>query len=95
MGFADSPATKSVLASHGIRVSGYRWRWAPGLKGGTYPPHRHVNGQVRNYAEDFDALPGEDANGDTCMCALVPAYRTQDGKLAKPGLTPVFQPPGQ
>lgn len=93
MGFANSPAMRSVLASHGIQVSGYRWRWAPGLKGGTFPPHRHVNGQVRTYEEDFDATPGDDVNGDACMCALVPAYRTPDGRMAKPGLTPVFQPP--
>lgn len=93
MGFADSPATRNVLASHGIRVSGYRWRWAPGLKGGTYPPHRHVNGQVRTYAEDFGAEPGDDVNGDNCMCALVPAYRTPDGRMAKPGLAPIFQTP--
>lgn len=93
MGFADSPVTRSVLAQHGIRVSGYRWRWGIGLKGGTFPPHRHINGQVRSFAEDFDAQPGEDVNGDSCMCWLVPAYRTADGRLAKPGLEPVFQPP--
>lgn len=92
MGFADSPVTKSLLANQGIRVSGYRWRWAPGLKGGTYPPHRHVNGQVRTYADDFEAEPGDDVNGSACMCALVPAYRTPDGRMAKPGLAPVFQP---
>lgn len=93
MGFAEAPATRNALASHGIRISGYRWRWAPGLKGGTYPPHRHVNGQVRTDKGDFRAEPGEDVNGESCMCALVPAYRTADGKLARPGLEPVFQPP--
>lgn len=93
MGIANSAGTRSVLASHGIRVSGYRWRWAPGLKGGTFPPHRHINGEVRSDEGDFEALPGEDVNGESCMCATVPAYRTADGRLAKPGLTPVFQPP--
>lgn len=93
MGFASSPATRQALAPYGIRVQGARWRWAPGLKGGTFPPHRHINGQVRSSEFDFDALPGDDVNGESCACAVVPVYRTPDGRLAKPGLTPVFQPP--
>lgn len=93
MGFADSPATRQALAPYGIRVQGARWRWRIGLKGGTFPPHRHINGQVRSSENEFDALPGEDVNGESCNCAVVPVYRTADGRLAKPGLTPVFQPP--
>lgn len=93
MGFADSPATRQALAPYGIRVQGARWRWRIGLKGGTFPPHRHINGQVRSSENEFDALPGEDVNGESCNCAVVPVYRTPDGRLAKPGLTPVFQPP--
>lgn len=93
MGFADSPNTRNVLAQHGIRVGGYRWRWRLGLKGGTYPPHRHINGDFATDSGDFEALPGEDLNGDSCMCALVPQYRDAAGRFAKPGLSPVFQPP--
>lgn len=93
MGFANSPTTRNVLAGYGIRVSGYRWRWGLGLKGGTFPPHRHINGDFASDAGDFEALPGEDVNGESCMCALVPQYRTPDGRFAKPGLQPVFQPP--
>jgi hypothetical protein len=94
MGYATAPETRDTLANFGIRVSGYRWRWGIGLKGGTFPPHRHINGQVRSDEGDFEALPGEDVNGDSCMCNLVPAYRTQDGKLARPNnLVPIFQPP--
>lgn len=94
MGFADSPATRNALASHGIRVSGWRWRWALGLQGGTYPPHRHLNGRVGTNENSFDGrTPGHDVNGDSCMCRLVPTYRTADGRLAKPGLEPVFQAP--
>lgn len=93
MGFADSPATVNALAGHGVRVAGYRWRWALGLKGGTYPPHRHQNGEFVVDAGDFEALPGEDVNGDTCACNLIPQYRGPDGRFAKPGLQPVFQAP--
>lgn len=93
MGFADSPATVNALAGHGVRVAGYRWRWALGLKGGTYPPHRHQNGEFVVDAGEFEALPGEDVNGDNCACNLIPQYRGPDGRFAKPGLQPVFQPP--
>lgn len=93
MGFANSPTTRNVLAGYGIRVSGYRWRWGLGLKGGTFPPHHAINGDFASDAGDFEALPGEDVNGDTCTCALVPQYRTPDGRFAKPGLQPIFQPP--
>lgn len=93
MGFADSPETRDTLAGHGITVTGYRWRWGIGLKGGTFPPHFHQNGEYVSDAGDFEALPGEDVNGDTCMCWLVPQYRDAAGRFAKPGLTPVFQPP--
>lgn len=93
MGFADSPATINALSGHGIRVSGWRWQWGLGLKGGTYPPHFHQNGEHQPTADSFEALPGEDVNSDACMCALVPVYRTPDGRFAKPGLQPIFQPP--
>jgi hypothetical protein len=93
MGFADSPATVNALAGHGVRVAGYRWRWALGLKGGTYPPHRHQNGEFVTDAGDFEALPGEDVNGNNCACNLIPQYRGPDGRFAKPGLQPVFQAP--
>jgi hypothetical protein len=62
------------------------------LKGGTFPPHYHQNNERVSDAGDFEALPGEDVNGDSCACNLVPEYRTPDGRFAKPGLTPVFQP---
>lgn len=96
MGFADSPATRNALANHGIRVSGFRWRWALGLKGGTFPPHRRLNGRFGTDTNSFDGrTPGHDVNGDTCACRLVPNYRTADGKIAKPdNLTPIFQPAG-
>lgn len=93
MGFADSPATVNALAPYGVRVGGYRWRWALGLQGGTYPPHFHQNGVYATDAGEFDALPGEDVNGDYCNCNLVPVYRDRAGRFARPGLTPVFQPP--
>ena len=93
MGFADSPATVNALAGYGVRVAGYRWRWALGLKGGTYPPHRHQNGEFVTDAGDFEALPGEDVNGGSCACNLIPQYRGPDGRFAKPGLQPVFQAP--
>lgn len=93
MGFANSPATRTALASHGIRVSGYRWQWGLGLKGGTFPPHYHQNGDHAATADSFEAQPGEDVNGDTCMCALVPVYRDEAGRFARPGLEPVFTPP--
>lgn len=93
MGFASSPETRNALASHGIRVSGYRWRWALGLKGGTYPPHYHQNNDFARDSGDFEALPGDDVNGSSCNCRLVPQYRDAAGRFAKPGLTPVFQPP--
>lgn len=93
MGFADSPETRNILANYGIRVTGYRWRWALGLKGGTYPPHYHQNNERVTDAGDFEALPGEDVNGSSCNCNLVPEYRTPDGRFARPGLQPVFQPP--
>lgn len=93
MGFASSPATRSALAPYGIRVTGYRWRWGLGLKGGTFPPHYHQNGEYASDSGDFEALPGEDVNGDACMCALVPQYRDSAGRFARPGLAPVFQPP--
>jgi hypothetical protein len=95
MGFASAPATKTALAGHGIREAGVRWRWAPGPQGLTYPPHRHINGQFRTDEGDFDALPGEDVNGEKCLCWLAPLYRTADGRVAKGGLEPVFLPPGQ
>jgi hypothetical protein len=93
VGFADSPATVNALAGHGVRVAGYRWRWALGLKGGTYPPHRHQNGEFVVDAGDFEALPGEDVNGNNCACNLIPQYRDASGRFAKPGLQPVFQAP--
>lgn len=93
MGFADSPATRTALASSGIRVSGYRWQWGLGLKGGTFPPHLDINGDHAPTSDSFEALPGEDVNGDTCMCQLVPVYRDEAGRFAKPGLEPVFTPP--
>lgn len=93
MGFASSPATRNALASHGIRVTGWVWRWGIGLKGGTFPPHRELNGEQASTADSFPAAPGEDVNGDSCMCRLVPVYRTPDGRFAKPGLEPVFSPP--
>lgn len=93
MGFASSPETRDTLAGYGIRVTGYRWRWALGLKGGTYPPHYHQNGERVTDAGDFEALPGEDVNGEFCACQLVPEYRTPDGRFARPGLNPIFQPP--
>jgi len=95
MGFADSPATRNALANHGIRVTGWTWRWALGLKGGTFPPHREINGENAPTADQFEALPGEDVNGSSCMCRIVPVYRTADGRFAKPGLKPVFQPAGR
>lgn len=94
MGFASSPATKTALAPYGIRESGVRWRWAPGAAGLTYPPHRAINGQFRTDEGDFDAIPGEDLNGDKCLCWLVPLYRTADGRVAKGGLEPLFLPEG-
>lgn len=93
MGFASSPETIDTLATHGIRVGGYRWRWALGLKGGTFPPHYAINNQFASDAGDYDALPGEDLNGSSCNCNLVPVYRDAQGRFAKPGLTPVFQRP--
>lgn len=93
MGFASSPETRDTLAGYGIRVGGYRWRWALGLKGGTYPPHYHQNNEFASDAGEFEALPGEDLNGDSCTCNLVPVYRDAAGRFARPGLTPVFQPP--
>lgn len=94
MGFADSPATRNALANHGIRVSGFRWRWALGLGGGTFPPHRKLNGRFGNDSNSFEGrIPRQDVNGSSCMCSLVPNYRTADGKIAKPGLEPVFQTP--
>lgn len=91
MGFASSPATRNALAPYGITATGFRWKWGLGLKGGTFPPHRSMNGQVSGM-EGFDVVPGDDVNGDTCMCWMVPAYRTPDGRLAKAGLTPAFIP---
>lgn len=93
MGFANSPATRTALAGYGIRVSGYRWQWGLGLKGGTFPPHYHQNGEHAPTADSFTAQPGEDVNGESCMCALVPVYRDQAGRFARPGLEPVFSPP--
>jgi hypothetical protein len=93
MGFADSPATVNALAGYGVRVAGYRWRLALGLKGGTYPPHRHQNGDFAVDAGEFEALPAEDVNGSSCACNLIPQYRGPDGRFAKPGLQPVFQAP--
>lgn len=93
MGFAAAPATRNALAAHGIRVAGYQWRWALGLKRGTYPPHLDINYEVHPGRYDFDSQPGEDLNGESCMCAIVPQYKTPDGRFAKPGLTPIFQPP--
>lgn len=93
MGFASSPETRDTLAGYGIRVGGYRWRWALGLKGGTFPPHYHQNNEFVSDSGEFPALPGEDVNGDTCACNLVPVYRDQSGRFAKPGLEPVFQKP--
>lgn len=93
MGFAASPTTRNALAAHGVHASGFRWKWAPGLKGGTYPPHRSLNGQVGSDEGSFGALPGQDVNADFCMCWLVPAYRTADGRIARAGLTPLFVPP--
>lgn len=93
MGFADSPATVNALAGHGIRVSGYVWRWAPGQKGGIFPPHQDLNGQFEATADSYESWPGEDDNGTSCMCAVPPIYRTPDGRFAKPGLEPIFQPP--
>lgn len=92
MGFADSPETRDTLAQYDIRATGFRWKWGLGLKGGTFPEHRAMNGQVSGI-EGFDVSPGDDVNGDYCMCWMVPAYRTADGRLAKPGLTPAFIPP--
>lgn len=93
MGFADSPETVDTLAGYGIRVDGYRWSWGLGLKGGTFPPHYDQNGEFASDAGDYEALPGEDVNGDSCMCNLVPVFRDELGRFAKPGLEPVFQPP--
>lgn len=95
MGFADSPETRDTLAGYGVRVSGYVWRWGLGLKGGTFPPHYAINGEHAPTADSFEAYPGEDVNGDSCMCHLVPVYRTSDGRFARPdNLTPIFQPAG-
>lgn len=94
MGFASSPATRTALAGYGVRVTGYTWRWALGLKGGTFPPHYEQNGEQAPTSDSFSALPGEDVNGDSCNCRLVPVYRTPDGRFARPdNLTPIFQPP--
>lgn len=94
MGFASSPATRTALAGYGIRVTGYTWRWALGLQGGTFPPHREINGEREPTPDSFAAYPGEDVNGSSCMCRLVPEYRTSDGRFARPdNLTPIFQPP--
>ena len=60
MGFATSPETRDTLAGYGIRVTGYRWRWALGLKGGTFPPHYHQNNERVTDVGDFAALPGEE-----------------------------------
>lgn len=95
MGFAAAPATRNALAPYGVKESGVRWKWAPGPQGFTFPPHLHINGQFRTDEGDFDALPGEDVNGDKCLCWLVPLYRTPDGRIAKGGLEPLFLQPGQ
>lgn len=94
MGYATSPETIDTLANYGVKVGGYRWRWAIGLKGGTFPPHRHINGQFGATSDSFEALPGEDVNGDSCACSLVPVFRGPDGRFARPdNLRPIFQPP--
>lgn len=94
MGFASAPATRSALAPYGIRESGVRWKWAPGAQGLAFPPHQSQNGQFRTDEGDFDALPGEDVNGDKCLCWIAPLYRTADGRIAKAPVSPVFLPPG-
>lgn len=93
MGYAGSPETIDTLAGHGVRVSGYQWIWAMGLKGGTYPPHLDIDRSVEPFSTSFEAQPGEDWNGDSCTCAIVPLFRDKAGRFAKPGLTPIFQPP--
>lgn len=95
MGFAKAPATVNALAGQGVRISGYQWRWAVGLKDGTYPPHLELDHDVEPFEHSFEAQPGEDWNGDACMCAIVPQYRGPDGRYAKPGVErePRFAPP--
>lgn len=95
MGFADAPATRDALAGQGVYVSGYQWRWAVGLKNGTYPPHLELDHEVQPFETSFEVQPGEDWNGDSCACAIVPQYRGPDGRFAKPGFVrePRFQPP--
>lgn len=95
MGIANAAATRNALAGQGVYVSGYQWRWAVGLKDGTYPPHLELDHEVRPFETSFEAQPGEDWNGDACMCAIVPQYRGPDGRFAKPGFVrePRFAPP--
>lgn len=57
------------------------------------PPHFHQNNEFVSDAGDFEALPGDDVNGSSCACNLVPVYRDADGRFAKPGLAPIFQAP--
>lgn len=82
MGFATSPATSNALANLGIRPGGYRWRWEIGAGGGTYPPHKSLNGRVRGERNGFGVFPGLDVNGDHCMCRIDVVYRDIRGRIA-------------
>lgn len=92
-GIAQGVAVQAALTGAGIRVVGHRWLWAPGLKGGTFDPHRrrdnvavfNPEGFVGDNASEWGALPGQGINKRWCMCSTRLLYRGADGRFMKEG----------
>lgn len=92
-GIGMGDAVRQALAASGITVAGHRWKWHPGRKGQTFPPHlaRHnvavwnPEGFVGDNAAQWGALPGEGVNSAYCMCSTRWLLRGADGRFRPEG----------
>lgn len=95
-GIAMGKAVQNALAADGISVVGHRWVWAPGVKGGTFEPHKardraavfNIDGFVGDNAGQWGALPGQGVNSEYCMCTTKWILRGADGRFVKEGTKP-------
>lgn len=84
-GLAQGQKVTAALDSVGIYPSGWLWRWRPGLRGGTYPPHQALDYNHVTDIDDFGVLPREDVNGEHCQCDTQAIWRDRrSGKFASP-----------
>lgn len=74
-GLAQGTAVTAALEQVGIVPAGWRWRWRPGMQGGTFEEHLALNGRWAADILEFGSLPQGDVNGDYCMCYLQTIWR--------------------